>query len=197
MLWKTAALIAAAVLMTGAAPASKAPAPKPAAAKAPAARTSPKADTAAARPAPAPAGFVDARDPASMVALLATAGAKGEIAHREADAVFLTVTSATVAFTAQFAGCDAQGRKCAVVLFDNQNAGASPTLSQINAFNQTSATCRSYQDKGGKAHVLYSTLLFASDSSERITQQLAAWRGCLAEFATFVKDPTAYLAEAP
>jgi hypothetical protein len=187
MLWKTAALIAAAVLMTGAAPASKAPAPKPAAAKA-----APKAD--AAKP---PPGFVDARDPASMVALLATAGAKGEIAHREADSVFLAVTSATVSFTAQFAGCDAQGRKCAAVLFDNQNAGASPTLGQINSFNQTSATCRSYQDKAGKAHVLYSTLLLADDSSGRITQHLAAWRGCLAEFATFVKDPTAYLAEAP
>ena len=190
MLWKTAVLIAAAILMTGAAPASKAPA-----AKAPAAKAAPKAGGPTARP--APAGFVDARDPASMVALLAAAGAKGEIAHREADAVFLTVSSATVGFTAQFAGCDAQGRKCAVVLFDNQNAGASPALSQINSFNQTSATCRAYQDKAGKAHVLYSTLLFADDTSARVTQHLAAWRGCLAEFATFVKDPTAYLAEAP
>ncbi|MGH6966050.1 MAG: hypothetical protein ACREE0_16330 [Phenylobacterium sp.] len=190
MLWKTAALIVAAILLTGAAPAPKAAAPKPAAAK-----PAPKADTPAAKP--APAGFVDARDPASMVALLATAGAKGEIAHREADSVFLAVSSASVSFTAQFAGCDAQGRKCTVVLFDNQNAGPSPTLGQINSFNQTSATCRGYQDKGGKAHILYSTLLFANDSSERITQHLAAWRGCLADFGTFVKDPTAYLAEAP
>lgn len=190
MLWKTAVLLAAAILICGAAPAPKAPPPKPAAAKA-----APKPAAPAGKP--APAGFVDARDPASMVVLLAAAGAKGEIAHREADSVFLAVTSATVSFTAQFAGCDAQGRKCAVVLFDNQNAGPSPTLGQINSFNQTSATCRSYQDKAGKAHVLYSTLLFASDSSERITQQLAAWRGCLAEFGSFVKDPTAYLAEAP
>jgi hypothetical protein len=193
MFWKTAALIAAAILLTGAAPAAKtspakAPAPKPAAVK-------PKAGAAAAKP--APAGFVDARDPASMVALLAAAAAKAEIAHREADAVFLTVTSASVAFTAQFAGCDAQGRKCAAVLFDSQNAGASPALAQINSFNQTSATCRAYQDKAGKAHVLYSTLLFADDSSAQITQHLAAWRGCLAEFGAFVKDPTAYLAEAP
>ena len=187
MLWKTAALIAAAILLTGAAPAPKTAAPKGPAPKPPAA--------AAAKP--APAGFVDARDPASMVALLATAGAKGEIAHREADSVFLAVSSATVSFTAQFAGCDAQGRKCAAVLFDNQNAGASPTLGQINSFNQTSATCRGYQDKAGKAHVLYSTLLFANDSSDRIIQHLAAWRGCLAEFGSFVKDPTAYLAEAP
>jgi len=195
MLWKTAALIAAAILMTGAAPASKAPAPKAAAPKSAAAKAAPKADAPAAKP--TVAGFVDARDPASIIALLATAGAKGEVAHREADAVFLAVTSASVSFTAQFAGCDAQGRKCAVVLFDNQNAAASPTLGQLNAFNQTSATCRSYQDKAGKAHVLYSTLLFADDSSARITQQLAAWRGCLAEFGTFVKDPNAYLAEAP
>jgi hypothetical protein len=187
MLWKTAVLIAAAILMTGAAPAPKAPTPKASAARAP----------AKAAPKPAPAGFVDARDPASMIVLLGAAGAKAEIAHREADSVFLVVTSATVGFTAQFAGCDAQGRKCAAVLFDNQSAAASPALAQINSFNQTSATCRAYQDKAGKAHILYSTLLFADDSSARVTQHLAAWRGCLAEFGAFVKDPTAYLAEAP
>ena len=146
---------------------------------------------------PAGAGFAASAFGAALAALLAAAGAKGEIAHREADSVFLTVSSATVSFTAQFAGCDAQGRKCAAVLFDNQNPGPSPTLAQINAFNQTSATCRAYQDKAGKAHVLYSTLLLANDSSDRITQHLAAWRGCLAEFGAFVKDPTAYLAEAP
>lgn len=190
MLWKTAVLIAAAIAMTGAAPAPKTAAPKPSVAKA--------ASKPAASPArSAPAGFVDARDPASMIVLLATAGAKGVIAHREADSVFLEVTSATVSFTAQFAGCDPQGRKCQVVLFDNQNPAPSPTLGQINAFNQTSATCRAYQDKGGKAHVLYSTLVFPDDRSDRITQHLAAWRGCLAEFGAFVKDPTAYLAEAP
>jgi len=186
MTWKTLALVAAAILMTAAAP--KATAPKPAPAKAAA---KPPAKPPAADPS------FDARDPAGMVALLGAAGAKAEVAHKEADAVYLTVTSTSAAFTTQFAGCDAQGRKCAVVLFDSVADKPSPTLGQINAYNQTSAMCRGFQDKGGKAHVVYSALLFTADSRDRITQQLVAWRGCLAEFRDFVNDPVAYLAAAP
>jgi len=188
MSWKTTVLAAAAILLMGAGPAAKAAAPKPPPAK------------AAAKPAAKPAAVADAfdaRDPASMVALLASAGAKAEVAHKEADAVYLAVTSTSAAFTTQFAGCDAQGRKCAVVLFDSTADKASPTLSQINAYNQTSAMCRGFQDKGGKAHVIYSTLLFTADGRDRITRHLVAWRGCLAEFRDFVNDPVAYLAAAP
>jgi hypothetical protein len=189
MLWKTAALLAAAFVMMCAAPVPSKSAPAKA----------PPAKAAAAKPAakPAPEPFFDARDPAMMVPLLASAGAKAEIAHKEADSVFLSVTSKTVAFTTQFAGCDAQGRKCAVALFDSAAMAGSPTLAQINSYNQTSAMCRGYQDKSGKAHILYSSLLFADDSRSRILQQLAAWRGCLAEFHDFTADPVAYLAAAP
>jgi hypothetical protein len=187
MLWKTAALIAAAILTLGAAPAPKG------AAKPVAAKTALKPAT----PRPASDSGFDARDPASMIAILGSAGAKAEVAHKEADAVYLAVSATAAAFTAQFAGCDAQGRKCAVALFDSVADKPSPTLSQINAYNQTSAMCRGFQDKGGKAHVVYSTLLFPTDSRERITQQLVAWRGCLAEFRDFVADPVAYLAAAP
>ncbi len=186
---KTVALVAAAILAMGAAPAPKAAPPKVAPAKAAPAKV-------LARPAPRDDGF-DARDPATMIAILSAAGAKAEVAHREADAVYLTVTSTSAAFLVQFASCDGQGRKCAVALFDSTAEKAAPTLGQINAYNQTSAMCRGFQDKGGKAHVLYSNLLFAADTRERLTQQLVAWRGCLAEFRDFVNDPTAYLAAAP
>ncbi len=185
MLWKTTALIAAAVLATGAAPAPKAAAPKPAAAK-PAAK---------AKTPPSPA--FDASDPANMVALLSAAGATASIAHTEADAVFLTVASTAANFSVQYAGCDAQGRKCRAVLFDNATEKASPPLGQLNAYNQTSAMCRGFMDKAGKAHVIYSTLVFADDSRARTVSQLAAWQGCIAEFRDFLKDPTAYLASAP
>ena len=187
---KTIPLVAAAILAMGAAPAPKAPPPKAASASAavkPAARTA---------PAPRDDGF-NAGDPASMVAVLALADAKAVVAGKEADSVFLTVTTNTVSFIAQFAGCDGQGRKCRVVQFDNMADKAGPTLSQINGYNQTSATCRGFQDKGGKAHVVYSTLLFTADSRDRMIQHLAAWRGCLAEFRDFVNDPTAFLAAAP
>ena len=189
MFWKTAALLAAALLMMGAAPVPS----KSAAAKAPG-KAAPAAKSAA-KPSAEP--FFDARDPAMLVPLLASAGAKAEIAHKEADSVFLSVTSKTVAFTTQFAGCDAQGRKCAVALFDSAAVSGGPTLAQINSYNQTSAMCRGYQDKAGKAHVLYSSLLFADDSRSHVLQQLAAWRGCLAEFHDFTADPVAYLAAAP
>jgi len=190
MLRKTAALFAAAFVMMGAAPVPSKSTP----AKAPPAKAAPAAKPAA-KPAAEP--FFDARDPAMMVPLLASAGARAEIAHREADSVFLSVTSKTVAFTTQFVGCDTQGRKCAVALFDSAAVAGSPTLAQINSYNQTSAMCRGYQDKAGKAHILYSSLLFADDSRSRDLQQLAAWRGCLAEFHDFTADPVAYLAIAP
>ena len=193
MLWKTTALIAAAVLATGAAQPPKAAAPKPAAPKA-AAKPAPKG--AANARAASDAAF-DSRDPASMVALLGAAGATASIAHTEADAVFLTVASTAANFSVQYAGCDAQGRECRAVLFDNATDKASPPLAQLNAYNQTSAMCRGFMDKAGKAHVIYSTLVFADDNRARVVSQLGAWQGCIAEFRDFLKDPTAYLASAP
>jgi hypothetical protein len=194
MSWKPLALIAAAILATGAAPAPKAAPPKPAASKPAAGKPAPK-PVSAAKPA-ADTGF-DARDPASMIAVLTAAGAKAEVAHKEADAVFLTVGSIAADFSVQYAGCDAQGRKCRALLFDNATEKASPPLGQLNAYNQTSAMCRGFQDKAGKAHVIYSTLVFADDSRARVVSQLGAWQGCIAEFRDFLKDPTAYLAAAP
>jgi Putative bacterial sensory transduction regulator len=187
MFWKTTALVACAVLAMGAArkpaPVTAAPAAAPAAAKPVAAAT--------------PEAPFDARDPSSLIALLATAGAKATLAHREDDAVLLTVTSTAADFSAQYAGCNAQGRACKAVLFDNMTDKPGPTFAQLNAFNQTSAMCRSYEDRAAKPHVIYSTLLFEDDSRDRMKIQVAAWTGCIAEFRNFLKDPNEYLANAP
>jgi hypothetical protein len=179
MLRKTLALFAAALLCMGASPKPALRAQKPA------------------QGAPAAAGQAafDARDPPSLIALLASLSAKAEVARREGDAVFLTVTSPTEVFSAQFAGCDAQGRNCQALLFDRQGVEGSPTLAQLNAFNQTSVMCRVYQDKAGHPHVEYSTLLLAHGRAEML-MHLNAWRGCIGEFATFLKDPVGYLAGA-
>jgi hypothetical protein len=181
----TLVLIAAALLTTAAAP-KKAPAPaKPAVAKPAAARAEPP-------------GEFDARNPQNLVALLSTAGGKAQIARQEEDAVLVSVTSPAADFSLQFAGCDAHGRACKALLFDNLTSDkAGPTFAQLNAFNQTSAMCRGYEDKTGKPHVLYSTLLFADDTRLRITEQFRAWTGCIGEFRNFLKDPNAYLASAP
>lgn len=187
MPWKTAALILAAVLTAGAAP--KPAPPKPAAAKA-----------APAKPAPAKAAPVanfDARNPASVVELLNAGGGKAAIASKDPDAVLVTVTSVAANFSLQFAACDAQGRACKAVQFDYMEDKAGPTFAQVNAFNQTSATCRATEDRAGKPHVLYSTLLFEDEPYDHFRTHVLAWTGCIGEFRNFLRDPSAYLASAP
>jgi len=182
MFRKTLSLAAAALLCMGAAPAK--PAPKPA------------AKAAAPKPAAPKTTAYEAGDPNAFVSLLASVDAKAQIARREEDAVFLTVTSPTAVFSAQFAGCGPQGKGCQAVLFDHVGAEGAPTLAQVNGFNQTSVMCRVYQDRAGKAHVEYSALLFPRTSREEMLMHLNAWRGCIADFTDFAKDPTGFLANA-
>jgi hypothetical protein len=178
MLRKSLLLTLVALACAAAGPKPAAPAHKPAAA--PAARSS----------------SLDARDPQSLTALLATMGAKAEIVRRDGDAVFLTVTSSTAIFSAQFAGCDPQGKACQALLFDRQGTEGQPTLAEVNAFNQTSVMCRAYQDKTGRVHVEYSTLLFPRDGRAELLMHLNAWRGCIGDFTSFLKDPNGFLAGA-
>ncbi len=170
-------LIAIAILCGAASP------PKPAAPK------------AAAKP-PAQTAF-DARDPAALVALLAAMDAKAQVTARTEDSVALRVDSPAGAFAAQFADCGRNGRDCQAILFDATADSRAATLPQLNAFNQTALACRAYQDRAGKAHVLYSALLFASDTAQEMRTHVGAWQGCLATFGEFLKDPSAYLATAP
>ncbi|MBU1375079.1 MAG: YbjN domain-containing protein [Alphaproteobacteria bacterium] len=163
-----------------------APAPKPAPAKAPAAKAAPAR----------PAATYDAQNPQSLMEILGAAGAKVQTSRREEDAVFVTVTSTAANFSLQFAGCNPQGRACQAALFDSVLDGASPTLSQINGFNQTSVFCRVYQDKTGRPHAIYAALLVKSDTRESAMTHLGAWQGCLGEARDFQRDPVAYLANA-
>lgn len=127
--------------------------------------------------------------------VLDAAGAKAQTTRREDDAVLVAVDSAVAAFSMQFVGCEA-GRACRAVLLDSPLEGA-PTLAQINAFNQSSATCRIVQLRVGGVHVVYSTLLFASTTRTDAATHLAAWQGCLANARDFARDPVRFLAEAP
>ncbi|HZZ69833.1 MAG TPA: hypothetical protein VFE18_16800 [Phenylobacterium sp.] len=191
MFWKTTALLACAALAMGFAP-------KPAAPKAPAATPAPAPAKPAATPkAVAPLADFDARNPASVMALLKLGGAKSEIASKDADTVLVSVTSVAANFTLLFASCNTQGRACKAVQFDYMDDRPGPTFAQVNAFNQTSALCRSYEDKTGKAHVVYSTLLFDDDPYEHFRTQTLAWTGCIGDFRNFLKDPNGYLASAP
>lgn len=167
----------------------------------PVAAQAPKAASAKAAPAkPSPAaaaGPFNAQDPSSLTGLLNAAGAKAQVGQRDADAVLVTVTSPAADFTVQFVGCDAQGRACKAALFDFAAKSSSPTLAHLNGFNQSSALCRAHQARGGVAHVTYSALLFRGDTRQEMTTHVDAWRGCLGDFAAFLKDPPGYLAAAP
>ncbi len=176
-------ILAGALACVAAAPPAKAPPPK-----------APTLKAAAPRPAPAAPPF-DSQDPQSLISLLSLTGAKAQTGRREEDAVLVAVTSAAATFSVQYAGCDRQGRKCQGALFDAQEAG-SATLSQVNAFNQTSVNCRIVLDRTPRAHVLYSALLLKSDTRESLETHLAAWQGCIVEARAFLRDPAGYLANA-
>jgi hypothetical protein len=196
MLRKMTALVAIAVLTTAAA--AKPPPPKAPTTKAPAAAAKP----AGAKPAPAkaavsPVAGFDARNPTSVMAVLNSGGGKATLAQKDADNVLVTFASLAANFTALFASCDAQGRNCKAVEFDSLFDQPGPSFAQLNAFNQTSAMCRGYEDRSGRPHIVYSTLLFADDPYEHFRTEMLAWTGCIGEFRNFLKDPNGYLASAP
>ncbi|MBS0360161.1 MAG: hypothetical protein JSR98_02175 [Proteobacteria bacterium] len=192
----TAALLAAALAAPGLAGATPA---KPAA-KAAATPSAP-AKPAPAKPAPAkptsPIADFDARNPQSVIAILNASGGKATLVRKDEDAVLISFQSLAANFSGTFAGCDAQGRACKAVQFDSVVEQPGPSFAQMNGFNQSSALCRGYEDKAGKPHVLFSTLLFADDPYDHFRTQMQAWTGCIADFRNFLKDPNGYLASAP
>ncbi|MDB5423570.1 MAG: hypothetical protein JWQ29_986 [Phenylobacterium sp.] len=188
MSWKTTALIAAAVLCTGAAakPVLKAPAAKAAPAK-----------PAPTKPIVSPVANFDARNPVSVMAVLNLGGGKATQLQKDADTVLVGFVSIAANFTLQFEACDGQGRACKAIEFDSLIDLPGPSFAQLNAFNQSSVMCRGYEDKTGKPHVVYSTLVFADAPYEHFRTEMLAWTGCIGEFRNFLKDPNGYLASAP
>jgi hypothetical protein len=190
-----AALLAAplaAPMAAGAAPAK--PATKPAASAKPATPAAPKPVS----PKPlSPVADFDARNPLSVIAILNASGGKATLVNKQDDSVVVAFASVAANFNVQFAGCDAQGRACKAVQFDSVVEQPGPSFALMNAYNQSSALCRGYEDKTGKPHVLYSTLLFADDPYDHFRTEMQAWTGCIADFRNFLKDPSGYLASAP
>lgn len=185
MIWKALALLAAAVLLAAAAP-------KPSARKA----APPKPVAVPPKPAAVDTDF-NASNPASLIQVLGGLDAHGEIVRSNGDSVMLKVTSPAGAFEVQFAGCDAHGRTCAALQFDAASTQRTATLAEINRFNQSSLTCRMIQDPNGKPHVVYSALVSSGKRRPDLLGDINAWRGCIADFGAFLKDPAGYLASAP
>ncbi|RAK54207.1 YbjN domain-containing protein [Phenylobacterium soli] len=185
--------VLAALALTGAAEAkTRTPTHRPA----PAAPAAAKPAAAPATP-PLPTGPFDAREPRDLAALLGALDAKAQVSAHDTENVVLKATSPAGDFAIQYAGCNQQGHLCKAVQFDASAQARTATVAEINGFNQSSLTCRLYQDKSGKPHVLYSTLVFASTGRQDMLAHVNAWRGCLSDFAAFLKDPPGYLAAAP
>lgn len=194
MNWKLPILAAAAILLAAAAPpAAQKAAPKPAPAKAAPAKAAPQK----AAPQKTASSAFDARDPASLSALLSQMGAKAQVMGRAGEDVDMKVTTPAYGFAVHFTGCTKAGQDCKAVAFTTQAGSAAPTLAQINGFNQSSITCKAWQDKGGKPHVMYSAMVTSADTRDEMQMHVGAWQGCLASFGEFLMDPPGYLASAP
>lgn len=178
--------------------AAKDTAKMPAAEKAAISAKSTAAKSATKSPAkPGSEGPFDARDPASLIALLGSMDAKATVASRADGAVKLQVVTPNFSFGAQYVDCATSGTGCRGLAFTTSSAEQHATLVQLNGFNQTSITCRVFQDKAGQPHVVYSTILSPTDTREEMRNHLGVWQGCLASFGAFLNDPNGYLAAAP
>lgn len=180
---RTPVIAVLALLLIAAAPPAKPTASKPATPRPAAAK-------------PVVASF-DSRDPGSLVALLGVMGAKAQAAPPADGQVTLAVTTPGFGFGVLYDGCDRQGRGCKGLAFTSTAEKRGANLAQLNSFNQTSITCRVFQDNESRPHVMYSALLFARDDRETLRTHVGVWQGCLASFGEFLADPTAYLARAP
>lgn len=143
------------------------------------------------------AAAFDARDPAGLISVLSEMGAKAEVVKSAPGEAFVSVTTPGYGFGVQFAGCDANSKACKGMAFSTAAEKKTATLAQINGFNQTSINCRAFEDKAGKAHIAYSTLLSSHDVRDEMKTHIGAWQGCVAAFGEFLKDPPGFLARAP
>jgi len=139
---------------------------------------------AASKPAPTTT-VADARDPATLIAVLAGLGAKAEIAKPPTPGkVQVDVQTPGGGFGLQFVECDATGKVCRGVVFSTAFDRKGATLTQVNAFNRRSAVCRGYLGDDFRSPRL---------NAEDLKQHIGVWQGCLGDFSAFTTDPTAYL----
>lgn len=168
-------------------------APPAAAASRPAPAQAPPAKAPPAKAAPAPSA-ADARNPATLIAVLEGLGAKATLAKgAPTGKVQYDLQTPGGGFGLQFVECDAKGLTCRAAIFSAGYDRKGATLTQVNEFNRRSAVCRGYLGDDFKPNLVYSTLLSPRLASEDLKEHVGAWQGCLSDFGAFTADPTAYL----
>jgi hypothetical protein len=151
------------------------------------------ASSAAAAPAAQPAAFNPA-DPAALMSVLTSNGAKVDKIKGEGGIVVLSVETPGGKFGVQFVGCDEKDRACDMAAFSTAFERRGPTLAQINVFNRTQVACRGYLTADGRSNVMYGLLLTPRLSQADLKQHLGVWQGCLASFGRFNRDAEGFIA---
>ena len=184
------AIFALCLCLTAAMPlsdaAAKASAPKPAPAKAAQAKAT---DTKS------KSGPFNASNPADIVTLLSTMGAKATPAKSEDGMVFLDVTAPGTSFGVQMIGCDSKGAACHAMALFTVFDKTGITLAQLNDFNRSQFACRGLQTPDGHPSVMYAALLDNHTTQDQTKAHLGVWQGCLKGFGEFVGDPVGFLSK--
>lgn len=179
-----------------------APAAKPAAKPAPSPATATDSKAASAKPAATPAkptktkaGPFNASNPADIITLLSTMGAKATQAKSEDGMVFLDVTAPGTSFGVQMIGCDSKGAACHAMALFTVFDKTGITLAQLNDFNRSQFACRGLLTPDGHPSVMYAALVDGRINQDQTKAHLGVWQGCLKGFGDFVADPMEFLSK--
>lgn len=177
--------------------ASSAPAATPAAKPVAKAEAKPaaKPDAKPAAPAGPKIAKFDARDPDSIVALLAALDAKAKVSRIENGQAFLEISTPGGGFGAQMIGCDAKGKACHAMALFTAYEKKGVTLADINDFNRSQLACRGILSPDGRPSVMYATLVNLRMTADEMKQHIGAWQGCLTSFSEFTRDPVGFLSQ--
>lgn len=192
-------IAASAMAETPAKPAAAAPAAKPRAPKpTPPRLEAPKPEAAKPadpKPAKPKAGPFYATNPADIITLFSTMGAKATQAKAEDGMVFLDVAAPGTAFGVQMIGCDPKGKACHAMALFTVFDKPGVTLAQLNDFNRSQFACRGLLTPDGQPSVMYAALVDARMNQDQTKAHLGVWQGCLKGFGEFVADPVEFLSK--
>lgn len=134
-----------------------------------------------------------ARDPSTLIAVLAGMDARAEMDGREAGQVRLNVVTPGGIFGAEFIGCDEAGRACRALGFSASVDKRAMTMEHLNAFNSRDILCRTVM-RGEQADIRYGLLLADSQTEGDLRDHVGVWQRCLGAFAGLANDPEGFLA---
>jgi len=135
---------------------------------------------------------VQARDPSTLIDVLAGMGARAEMDGRDGGQVRLNVVTPGGIFGAEFIGCDEAGQACRALGFSARVDKRAMTMEHLNAFNSRDILCRAVM-RGAQADIRYGLLLADSQTEGDLREHVGVWQRCLGAFAGLANDPEGFL----